>query len=295
MKIKNNAGEFVEVDDSAMVTMIVDGEEKEVPLSQVVSDAQKAAGADKKFQEAANRTKKYSEYETQAQKFQRLQDLRDALTSGEGGREDFVEFAELMGNDPKEAGKQWDAMNAQAEEHAVVDTGNTSESNEELKAVKAELAEIKAQLGQTTNWLRAEAGDKASGLIRSAAKSNRLLSDEKFSQNDDWIQSLIRDEAEKLFAADPNAVVDDKLTRTAADNVAKRFESLGVSITPRTRDEYKQERLKTVSLGPAGETRAKEEQEKIIPISADGGMEAMLKRFEAHKAEHEYAHPDQAV
>jgi hypothetical protein len=209
------------------------------------------------------------------------QELRTSPT-----REAFVEWSELSGNDPKEAGQQWDQMQEMQETEVTTDNTNYSDTdNSEIAALKAEIAALREEVATTSNFNTSIASKTVDELIAEAIAKNDLLSNPSV-KNKEKVAKMIRAEAEDLISKNDAMNVDGLLMAKAAQVVADDLKEMGVAREPVTKEEWINQK---VGLGPSAAARGKSEDEKkYVPLSEPGGKEAFRETLSKNWAAAQY-------
>ena len=155
MKVTLADGKVVDLDDQGKVSLKVNGEWKEVPLSEVARMASEAGGAQSRFQQAAEREKEAEERVRKAQeeartanRFLELGRKQEALTQLE-----FAEYQQLSGiTDQNEISTNWAAYQARIAELTGVDpagaAGASGGNTPGVQQLQQQISSLQQQLQQ---------------------------------------------------------------------------------------------------------------------------------------------------
>jgi len=148
----SDAGQALPPD--AMVTVKVDGVEVQKPLADVIRDAEKASGADKRFREAA-------EIKKQAADGIRLQELVRGMNAGgltaEQTAENLMEYHTLLGYTDEQARAQVaQFQQLAAGQNGAVDGDGAAAGEETSEQLKQRLAQVEQSVQDDRNKVKNE-------------------------------------------------------------------------------------------------------------------------------------------
>ncbi len=174
MEILGADGQKLNVDDNGKVTLKIDGVEKQFTVTELMTLASKAGGADAKFQEA-------SAIRGEAQKQLRLNELNKTAETNDDA---FRELGRLKGVDSATVEARLQEYREYQREQSA-GTGDEEEEEEEEEAPKKKRAEVpvvakmsdedKGKLDQTNQWAMEQAKEKALGEMRKTIDNDPVL------------------------------------------------------------------------------------------------------------------------
>jgi hypothetical protein len=277
-------GKEIEVPDDATLVggMTVDGEQQDVAVGALLTDAQSGRGAQERFRQLAEERKALdAERETLKSTQQRMEIIRKYNNQTEPFNEkQFMEFMDALGHEPdkaKELYAQYEGvMEMTRDDNTTEDTQYTQPAESAaITALEEKIAKMEKLLANQQNFALDIARDKTSAMIRDAIQSNPKLAS-LHKQNPDFVENLVYSEADKNYDNSGKPTAD--LFGKAAESVTKTLSGLDTNAEDR-QEQVLNEAKRLVGLGPGPGTASEDHEEEIVPLGAPGGKEAFRARF----------------
>lgn len=277
-------GKEIEVPDDATLVggMTVDGEQQDVAVGALLTDAQSGRGAQERFRQLAEERKALdAERETLKSTQQRMEIIRKYNNQTEPFNEkQFMEFMDALGHEPdkaKELYAQYEGvMEMTRDDNTTEDTQYTQPAESAaITALEEKIAKLEKLLANQQNFALDIARDKTSAMIRDAIQSNPKLAS-LHKQNPNFVENLVYREAEENY--DNSGKPTMELFGKAAESVTKTLSGLDTNAEDR-QEQVLNEAKRLVGLGPGPGTASEDHEEEIVPLGAPGGKEAFRARF----------------